>query len=222
MGQELAEAINYSRFFQINYMIQIIENYNIPYKNEMIAKGIVGIVFPQHNDSDQKIKLTQEEKEKYFNGQLLNIIYLCENNEKFLFPQIIFHLVEALIYEMKEYKKILIKSHENQKLENLKKILNECEEKCHKHLQSEIKTPEEMKKKIELVFNKSPKEIPNIYKLYFKIFEFCFSILKSCLAKRKDLTKELNEFYETEKKKKFVPVIEENENILKMIKELTT
>lgn len=79
-----------------------------------------------------------------------------------------------------------------------------------------------MKKKIELVFNKSPKEIPNIYKLYFKIFEFCFSILKSCLAKRKDLTKELNEFYETEKKKKFVPVIEENENILKMIKELTT
>ena len=222
MGQELAEAINYSRFFQINYMIQIIEKYNIPYKNEMIAKGIVGIVFPQHNDSDQKIKLTQEEKEKYFNGQLLNIIYLCENNEKFLFPQIIFHLVEALIYEMKEYKKCLIKSHESQKLENLKKILNECEEKCHKHLQSEIKTTEDMKKKIELVFNKSPKEIPNIYKLYFKIFEFCFSILKSCLAKRKDLTKELNEFYETEKKKKFVPVIEENENILKMIKELTT
>ena len=122
MGQELEEAIYYSRLFQINYMIQIIEKYNIPYKNEMIAKGIVGIVFPQHNDSDQKIKLTQEEKENYFNEQLLSIISLCEKNEKFLFPQIIFHLVEALIYEMKEYKKFLIKSHESQNLENLTKF----------------------------------------------------------------------------------------------------
>ena len=84
-------------------------------------------------------------------------------------------------------------------------------EKYSELLNSDLKNKDEIQKKYEL-FEKIPKEMTNIHKLYLNIFEFCFNILEIFLKNKEVVNKVLDDSHKIGPKQK----VEDNKNILKI------
>ena len=194
MGQEFI----YYPIIELRDKIQLIQKINPSYKEKVMDEIIRTNLFFCFLNSQSK----EKNNKKDFNEALPNIIYLCEKYEKYLFPQIIFNLVEKTIEKMFNH-------------EESAKNYNYYLEKYKESLNSDLKNKDEIQKTYEL-FEKIPKEMTNIHKLYLNIFEFCFNILEIFLKNQEAVNKVLNDSHIGPKQK-----VEDNKNILKLLKEIT-
>lgn len=190
VGQVLSQGLEgvgtyltYCPFNELSDKIQLIQKNDPSYK-EMILDEITQTFLRFY--LLKKYQSKERTKVHDFDEVIPNIIYICEKYENFLFPQLIFNLVE------KSIDKSEIKSYYQQKY----KELGESENK------------EEIMKRCEL-FEKIPKGIiTNIHKLYLNIFEICFILLETCLNEKEAANKILNDSLEKEPK----PKVEDNKN----------
>ena len=195
MGQEFI----YYPIIELRDKIQLIQKIDPSYKEKVMDEIIRTNLFFCFLNSQSK----EKNNKKDFNEALPNIIYLCEKYEKYLFPQIIFNLVEKTIEKMFNH-------------EESAKNYNYYLEKYKESLNSDLKNKEEIQKTYEL-FEKIPKEMTNIHKLYFNIFEFCFNILEIFLKNKEVVNEVLDDSHKIGPKQK----VEDNKNILKLLKEIT-
>ena len=195
MGQEFI----YYPIIELRDKIQLIQKIDPSYKEKVMDEIIRTNLFFCFLNSQSK----EKNNKKDFNEALPNIIYLCEKYEKYLFPQIIFNLVEKTKEKMFNH-------------EESEKNYNYYLEKYKESLNSDLKNKEEIQKTYEL-FEKIPKEMTNIHKLYFNIFEFCFNILEIFLKNKEVVNEVLDDSHKIGPKQK----VEDNKNILKLLKEIT-
>jgi len=195
MGQEFI----YYPIIELRDKIQLIQKIDPSYKEKVMDEIIRTNLFFCFLNSQSK----EKNNKKDFNEALPNIIYLCEKYEKYLFPQIIFNLVEKTIEKMFNH-------------EESAKNYNYYLEKYKESLNSDLKNKEEIQKTYEL-FEKIPKEMTNIHKLYLNIFEFCFNILEIFLKNKEVVNEVLDDSHKIGPKQK----VEDNKNILKLLKEIT-